>query len=436
VCLPRSGARWDRGEVWTRSWSPPKQGEVAISGVWIVNAIVGSFAALLLVPVVIVCAEIAASLLPWRRIRLDARRPRPRLAVLIPAHDEAAGIERTLASIRPQLAAGDRLLVVADNCSDATAELSRLAGAEVIERADAQLRGKGYALDCGVRHLSHAPPEVLVLLDADVTVREGSIDALARQAQQTGAPAQGVYLLREATGACGRDLVSHLAFIVRNQARPLGLARVGGPCPLFGAGMAFPWETIRSAPLASSNIVEDMALGLDLAAAGRAPLLCTGAFIDGALPHAPAIASTQRRRWEHGHLRTIITHVPRTFIAGLLKGRPHAMLLAADLCVPPLSFHLMLLLGSGTLLLIVALLTPASAWPGVSLLLGAVLLAIALLTAWFRFSPRGVALRALCCVPSYVGRKVPMYLAAFGQGEREWKRTVREPATAAEPPTT
>jgi glycosyltransferase involved in cell wall biosynthesis len=39
-----------------------------------------------------------------------------------------------LASITPQLAAGDRLLVVADNCSDDTATLARQAGAQVVER--------------------------------------------------------------------------------------------------------------------------------------------------------------------------------------------------------------------------------------------------------------------------------------------------------------
>ena len=81
-----------------------------------------------------------------------------------------------------------------------------------------------------------------------------------------------------------------------NQFRPLGLARLGGPCPLFGAGMAFPWEIISTAPLATGNIVEDMALVLDLAAKGGAPLLCTEASIDDTLPRARTAATTQRPR--------------------------------------------------------------------------------------------------------------------------------------------
>lgn len=380
----------------------------------------------LLVPVGVVCAEIAASFLPRWRVSLDASGPRPRLAVLIPAHDEAAVIGRTLENAKRQLAPGDRLLVVADNCSDETAAIARAAGADVVERTDDQLRGKGYALDFGVRELSSDPPEIVVLLDADVTLRLGAIDALARQAEHTRSPAQGLYLLREAPAADGRDLVSHLAFVVRNLVRPLGLARLGGPCPLFGAGMAFPWDIIRDAPLATGNIVEDMALGLDLAAAGRAPLLCPDASIDGTLPKSPDAASSQRRRWEHGHLRTIITHVPRTFLMGLIKFRPRAMMLALDLLVPPLSFHVMLVVLASIVFAIIGALRHISLAPAATLACSAVALVFFLLLAWARFSPTGLAIKPLLSVPGYVLKKLPMYFAFFGRGEKQWKRTDRD----------
>ena len=71
------------------------------------------------------------------------------LAVLVPAHDEEEGIAATLAAVLAQLGPHDRLLVVADNCSDATAAVARAAGAEVVERSS-DLRGKGYALAHGI----------------------------------------------------------------------------------------------------------------------------------------------------------------------------------------------------------------------------------------------------------------------------------------------
>jgi cellulose synthase/poly-beta-1,6-N-acetylglucosamine synthase-like glycosyltransferase len=108
----------------------------------------------LLVPAATLLAQVLAA----RRIHDGVRPPldgdrRPSIAVLIPAHDEASGIGPTLASVRAQTRPGDRVLVVADNCTDRTAEVARAGGADVVERFDAVRRGKGYALDAGVRAL-------------------------------------------------------------------------------------------------------------------------------------------------------------------------------------------------------------------------------------------------------------------------------------------
>jgi hypothetical protein len=62
------------------------------------------------------------------------------------------------------------------------------AGAEVIERFDPDRRGKGYALDFGVRHLSTRPPEIVVIVDADCIVEGDAIDRLARQSQRPAFP--------------------------------------------------------------------------------------------------------------------------------------------------------------------------------------------------------------------------------------------------------
>ncbi len=385
----------------------------------------------MLIPVWIVCVEILASLLPRRRMTFDRSLARPRIGVLIPAHNESNVIVNTLASVGPQMRPGDRLLVVADNCTDDTAALARANGAEVVERSDDIRRGKGYALDFGVQALSSDPPPIVVLLDADVTLRPDALEMLARQAAVTGSPAQGVYILREAPASDGHDLVSHLAFVVRNQVRPLGLARLSGPCPLFGAGMAFPWEIISTAPLATGNIVEDMALGLDLAANGRAPLLCTDASIDGTLPKAPGAASTQRRRWEHGHLRTILTHVPKTFILGLLKFRPRAAMLALDLFVPPLSFQVLMMSLVAVVGFVLWATLGTSLAPVISLVVGTVLLIVLLLVAWMRFSAHGWDVRPLFAVPGYILRKIPMYFAFFSKSEKEWKRTDRSDTPTA-----
>ncbi len=59
--------------------------------------------------------------------------PRARVAVLIPAHDEAANIGATLRALRQQTRQPDRVIVIADNCTDDTAGIARAHGAEVFE---------------------------------------------------------------------------------------------------------------------------------------------------------------------------------------------------------------------------------------------------------------------------------------------------------------
>ncbi len=62
--------------------------------------------------------------LPFKA-RSTAQTSRPSLGVLVPAHNEERVIQATLESIRSQLTEGDRLLVIADNCSDTTARIAR-----------------------------------------------------------------------------------------------------------------------------------------------------------------------------------------------------------------------------------------------------------------------------------------------------------------------
>ena len=111
---------------------------------WALTTLAGLLAAMTFVFVV----EIATSLFSTAYIRTRSQASGA-VAVLVPARDEAAGIAQTLNSIKAQLRVGDRLVVVADNCSDNTAEIVIRMGAEVSVRSDTSRVGKGYALDWG-----------------------------------------------------------------------------------------------------------------------------------------------------------------------------------------------------------------------------------------------------------------------------------------------
>lgn len=258
------------------------------------------------------------------------------VAVLIPAHDEQAGLASTIGGIRTQLRPGDKIVVVADNCTDNTAGVAMAAGADVIERFDPERCGKGYALDFGRGRLSACPADVVIVIDADCKVEPGAIDQLARLCLASGAPVQGLDLMVAPEDSPVDYSIACFAWRVNNHVRPLGLSALGLPCQLMGTGMAFPWAVFEKAPLATGNVVEDLELGLALARAGRAPLFCAAAVVKSEFPRSEEGARSQRKRWEGGHLSMIKTAARQIGVA-LMERNWALLVLAFDVSVPPLT---------------------------------------------------------------------------------------------------
>jgi cellulose synthase/poly-beta-1,6-N-acetylglucosamine synthase-like glycosyltransferase len=369
---------------------------------------------------------VLGSLVP-QRARAPGQSPGPRIAVLVPAHNESSGITPTLVGLTSQLAPGDRLIVVADNCSDDTAAVAAQSGATVIERHDAERRGKGYALAFGLEHLAQDPPDVVIIVDADCQVSPGSLARLAHMARDLDRPIQADYVLEPPSRPQGLAVVSALAFLVKNRVRPRGLLALGMPCLLTGTGMAFPWEVIRKAPPTDDNLVEDMVMGLALAQLGYAPMLCAEARVSSVLPDRTQAARSQRKRWEHGHLATLREYAPKLIGQGLKQGRADLIALALDLMVPPLSLLVALLIAALGF-------TAVCAWLGASIVPLAICaanlfaLGTGVLLAWFAHGRSLVRARDLGAIPLYVLWKIPLYFSFFTKGRHaSWDRTERSP---------
>lgn len=378
----------------------------------------------LAVPVLVFAAQIALSLLRARPGRDDAV-AWPRVAVLVPAHDESAGIAACLRSIAAQLRDADRLLVIADNCSDDTADRARGCGAEVIERRDEARRGKGYALDFGVRHLAAAPPDVVVVVDADCLLHGRALDRLARRCAESGRPVQALYLMQAPPGAGLKTRIAAFAWAVKNHARALGYHRLGLPCQLMGTGMAFPWQVIRDADLASGHLVEDLKLGLELAEQGRAGRFCPEALVTSVFPSSSEGVRSQRTRWEHGHLGMLVQYGPRCLLKSLATRNVGLFALTLDLGVPPLALlTLMVLVSCGLGLALWALTGPV--WPWLLALPNLALLAAAVLLAWVGYGRGILSFGSLVYAPLYALGKIPLYLGFMARRQVEWVRSRRD----------
>jgi cellulose synthase/poly-beta-1,6-N-acetylglucosamine synthase-like glycosyltransferase len=356
-----------------------------------------------------------------------AQRPEGvRVGVLIPAHNEAQGISATLQSVKAQLQEDDRLLVIADNCTDATADIATQLGAEVTERHHETLRGKGYALDHGLQHLlGGAAVDIIVMVDADCTLAPGAMTHLIRTCHDTKRPVQGRYLMRAPAGAPLKLKVAQFAWMIKNRIRPRGMQALGWPCHLTGAGMAFPKQDLLGMPLASGNLVEDMQLGLDMSRAGKAVGYCDEAIVYSEFPTNEQGLMSQRQRWEHGHLQTILQQAPGLAKAAVKSGNAPLLGLALDLMIPPLTSLVMLMVlcfGMSALLAV---------WSGQAMALlvstwGLAWVAMGVSLAWARGGRDILSAHELLSIGHYMASKFPVYFSFLTRRQVSWVRTRRK----------
>lgn len=350
-----------------------------------------------------------------------------RATIVIPAHDEASVIGDTLSALVPVATEADfPILVVADNCRDETARIARSFGLQVIERHEHDRRGKGFALSFARDWLSKAPPAAVIVLDADCRTDLQSLRNLASSSLTLGRPAQAIYLLLPSLTSAAMVQVSNFAFLLKNKFRQRGLQRLTGEVLLTGSGMCLPWPMFAEADLATSSIVEDLRLGIELSARGTPPLLVEDSFVWS--PHAPLDATIgQRKRWEGGFLSMARLTAPGLLRQGLRRADAGTILRGLDLFIPPLA--LLGLLNLGALLLLLSLaVAGVMGWLPLLVLAGVSGAAgVALIAAWWLEGRAFLSAGALARLPLYVLWKVPMYVGLVRKGApMEWRRTARE----------
>lgn len=266
-------------------------------------------------------------------------RPALRLAVLVPAHDEEVLVGRCVDTLLAQDYPRDlvRVVVVADNCTDSTAEVARARGAEVLERTDAVNRGKGHALNWAMATLGSAGSDIdaFVVVDADSITEPGLLRALATAAEAGASVVQADYgALVEGTD--DRAQLRAAAFLLFHRVRFSGKARLGLPCSLVGNGMLFTRQVVAEHPWTAFSEVEDLEYSLVLREAGVRPVFAPEGRLTAPVASAGAAADVQRARWEGGRMRLVRRRLPALAREVVTGRRPDLWDAAADLAVPPL----------------------------------------------------------------------------------------------------
>lgn len=237
--------------------------------------------------------------------------------ILIAAHDEAGTIGPTVTALKEAMAEwpNSSLWVVADRCTDSTAEEAEAAGAQVAARIEGKL-GKGAVIAWWMKQYNAVwkSKGAVIILDADSRIAPGSLNAL-RLVMNSGADAAQAFVKPDASTRSGR--LAGWSEVLMQRIDDEARRRCGWQVPLRGTGMALRGELLAELAPRLHTYAEDLELDVILASRGARVDFVPQAVIFDPKPQESAGASRQRARWLQGQLQ-VLRDYHREFTQALL----------------------------------------------------------------------------------------------------------------------
>jgi len=386
------------------------------SALWIL-AVPAAGACLYLLGLTLLSATLPLPPPSARKLRFD---------VIVPAHNEESVIAKVIASLKRLDWPTDRfrVVVVADNCTDATAAIAGAAGAHVMQRFDPEKRGKGYALDFAFKaSRARGWAEAVVVIDADAEVSPNLLESYARRLELGEDAVQAHYGVSNTRASWRTRLLSiaKAAFhIVRSRARE----RLKLSCGIRGNGWAVTHSLLDRVPYRAFSLTEDLEYGIELGMAGFRVAYADEAHADAEMVSGEKDARKQRQRWERGRFELIRSKTGLLLQQALRKRSWVCLDLALDLMVLPLSYVVLNVVALLVLATLAAGKGPDSyawVWLGAGCV-GA--LGLHILRGW-QLSGAGLqGLLDLARAPFFLFWKIMVMVT--GGGSKEWVRTKRE----------
>lgn len=346
--------------------------------------------------------------------------------VIVPAHNEASVIARTVASLNKLDWPADRFrkVVVADNCTDETAALAQQHGATALIRHDTTLRGKGYALQYAFQEsAAYGFADAVVVIDADAEVSTNLLEAFASRIEAGAHAVQAHYGILNPNASWRTRLITiaKAAFhIIRSRARE----RMKVSCGIRGNGWCVTHRLLKEVPYGAFSLTEDVEYGITLGLSGYRVFYADEAHSDAEMVSNEQAARRQRQRWEDGRFQLIRAKTLPLLLHAIRQRSAVCLDLAVDLMVLPVSY----VAANIVLLIVVAALWSIWVPPMVSMLwLGigcAIALTLHILRGW---QLSGIGLQGLfdlARAPGFIIWK--LLLMVRRRDSTEWVRTERE----------
>jgi cellulose synthase/poly-beta-1,6-N-acetylglucosamine synthase-like glycosyltransferase len=281
----------------------------------------------------------------WPRAHVEHEEPETEpmpITVLIPAHNEEALIGRCLRSVLVAADSDTEVLVIAHNCTDATAARAQAAGAKVLVLNDPGETGKGSALNRGFAAALAGRSQAVLVIDADSVVDTGLIAAVRKKLQNGARALQCRYEVHNSHDS-QRTMLMTLAFSGVNVIRPRGRARLGLSAGILGNGFALHRQVLTQIPYDAQSVVEDLEYHLALIKSGIRVEFIDSAAVRGEMPVSTTGARAQRARWEGGRLR-MVRKWALSLLDGVFRGRVGQIEPVLDLISFPIATEVILLL--------------------------------------------------------------------------------------------
>ncbi len=359
-----------------------------------------------------------------RRTRQSGGEGKQVITVVIPSHNEEAGITQTIRALHQSQYPKDKynIIILADNCTDQTASVAAKEDVTVIERIIPDIRGKGQALDWLFKNHSwlFSQTDIISIVDADTQVDPKFLEELNFAfSSETVQVVQGFYGVSN-PGVNWRTGLSTAALAVAHHLRPLGRNQWGGTAGLKGNGMGFRTSLLLTSGWPALSVVEDLEFTLILLEQGHRVQYAPKAKVYGEMAVSSEQAAIQRQRWEGGRLQIVRQFLGRIWGKGSKAGWPARFDLLLDLITPPLTQYVALLVFG---LIGLFFLSPyAWIFPLLGLLLAGLVLATSLVMT--KASPK--VWMSILMTPFFLLWKLPLIVnRLFGKGVQSWRRTPR-----------
>ena len=261
--------------------------------------------------------------MPRKKPRKDV--PLHRFAVLIAARNEETVIAHLLESIRDQSypARFVKVFVVADNCTDRTAEIARRCGAEVYERKSSAHRGKGYALDFLLREMKidgYTDFDAYLVFDADNLLDR---DFILHMNETFSEGKEIITCYRNSKNYGDNWISAGNALCYLRESRYLNDARsrLGVSCSVTGTGFLFSKNILASqgGGWPFHLLTEDSEFTMEHATHGRTFGYCADAVLYDEQTVRFSQSWAQRLRWSRGYLQVFRKYGAR-LVTGIFRG--------------------------------------------------------------------------------------------------------------------